>query len=423
MQIMRLDQVPESRIFARNESTTDVSGDVRAIIADVRENGDAALLRYAEKFDGGAPDRLEVTEDEFKEAEAVLDPAFLEILKKAAENIEFFHREQIRRGFEVRRDGAVMGQRILPLARVGLYVPGGTASYPSSVLMNTIPARLAGCGMIIIVTPAKAGKVAPQILAAAKIGGAHKVFKTGGAQAVAALAYGTESIPQVDKIVGPGNAFVAEAKRQVFGKVAIDMIAGPSEILVLADATADAALVAADLLSQAEHDKNACAVLVTDSEELAHSVNGELERQAAALPRAEVAQASLAQNGKLIVTDDLWKAVEVANRIAPEHLELFTEDPFRYLDKIKNAGSVFLGSSTPEAVGDYFAGCNHTLPTGGTARFSSPLSVDDFVKKSQYIYYERSALMREGPDIAAFARAEGLDGHARSVTMRLERAD
>ncbi|MGM9521551.1 MAG: histidinol dehydrogenase [Oscillospiraceae bacterium] len=422
IKIMSFGQVPEEEIFARAEDTADVSGIVFDIIDDVRRNGDSALKKYCKKFDGGAPECLEVSEEEFDEAFSSLEPEFINILKSAAKNIEAFHSRQQRSGFVMNRaDGVVLGQRVLPLEKVGLYVPGGTASYPSSVLMNTIPARIAGCGEIIIVSPAKGGKIAPQILAAAKIGGAHRVFKIGGAQAVAALAYGTETVPRVDKIVGPGNAFVAEAKRQVFGKVAIDMIAGPSEILVMADSSADPELVAADLLSQAEHDKNASAVLVTDCEALSVKVSAELEKQIPLLPRADIARASIDNNGKIIITDDLMKAVDAANRIAPEHMEICTEDPYKYLHLIKNAGSVFVGKNCPEAVGDYFAGCNHTLPTGGTARFSSPLSVDDFVKKSQYMYYTEEALLRDGESIAYFAEKEGLSAHARSVTKRLEK--
>ena len=424
IKIMTMGQVPESEIFARNFSEADVSGTVSEIIAQVRARGDAALMDYCEKFDGGAPESLQVSQEELLEAMDSLEPEFIQILKSAAANIEAFHRRQSRLGFVMNReDGVVLGQRVIPLERVGLYVPGGTASYPSSVLMNCIPARIAGCGEIIVVTPAHAGRVAPQILAAAAIGGAHKIFKVGGAQAVAALAYGTETIPAVDKIVGPGNAFVAEAKRQVFGTVAIDMIAGPSEILVLADSSANPEFVAADMLSQAEHDRNACAVLVTDSQKLAQETALELEKQLPQLPRYEIANESIEKNGKIIVTDDMLKAIEAANRIAPEHLEIYTRDPFQYLRLIKNAGSVFLGSNCPEAVGDYFAGCNHTLPTSGTARFSSPLSVDDFIKKSQYMYYTDAALRRDGYSIAYFAEKEGLSGHARSVTRRLEKGE
>ena len=422
IKLMTLGQVPESEIFSRAQEVLDVSGPVAEIIKNVRERGDAALRKYADKFDGGAPERLEVTKEETDAAIASLDPRFVQVLRDAAENIRLFHEKQLREGYSVRpRDGVVLGQRVHPLEKVGLYVPAGTAALPSSVLMSAVPAKIAGCGEIVVVTPARGGVVAPQILAAARIGGVHRVFKTGGAQAVAALAYGTESVPRVDKIVGPGNAYVAEAKRQVFGAVAIDMIAGPSEILILADRTADPEFVASDLLSQAEHDRNASAVLVTDCAELAKAVQAQLERQIPLLSRREIARASIDRNGKIIVTDDLSRAIEVANRIAPEHMEIYTADPMSYLDRVTNAGSVFVGRATPEPVGDYYAGCNHTLPTGGTARFSSPLSVDDFVKKSQYMYYEPSALLREGADIAYFAHMEGLDGHAGSVERRCAR--
>ena len=317
-------------------------------------------------------------------------------------------------------NGVVMGQKITPIERVGLYVPGGTAAYPSTVLMDSIPAKIAGCSEIVMVTPpGKTGKIHPAILAAAKIAGVTRIFKVGGAQAVAALAYGTESIPKVDKIVGPGNAFVAEAKKQVFGVVSIDMIAGPSEILVIADGKSDPAHVAADLLSQAEHDRLASAVLVTDSMALAKAVRAELEKQIPLLPRAEIARASIDNNGKIIVASDLKQVIEVSNEIAPEHLELMVDNPFDYLDGIRNAGSIFMGRNCPEALGDYMAGPNHTLPTSGTARFSSPLGVDDFVKKSQFTYYTRSALEAIGGKVAAFARQEGLEAHARSVTSRI----
>ena len=421
IKIMNVGSVSDEEIFARSTSASDVSAIVSDIIDDVRKNGDSALKKYCDKFDGGAPENLEVTPEEFDEAFDALDSEFIRILKSAAENIRTFHSRQLQEGFSIEKEcGIVLGQRVIPLEKAGLYVPGGTASYPSSVLMNTVPAKIAGCREVIIVTPAKGGKIAPQILAAAKIGGADRVFKIGGAQAVAALAYGTESVPAVDKIVGPGNAFVAEAKRQVFGRVAIDMIAGPSEILVLADGTCDPAYVAADMLSQAEHDKLASAVLVTDSAELAEKVSAELEKQIPLLPRAEIARASIDNNGKIIVAPDLEAGIAIANRIAPEHLEICVDEPFRYLDSIRNAGSVFLGKNCPEAVGDYYAGCNHTLPTGGTARFSSPLSVDDFIKKSQYMYYTDEALRRDGNDIAFFAEREGLHGHAASVTVRTE---
>ena len=422
IKLMTMGQVPESEIFARTEATADVSAPVAEIIRNVRERGDAALREYCDRFDGGAPESLEASPAEIDGALASLDPDFLRVMRDAAENIRLFHEKQLKESYAVRpRPGVTLGQRVHPLEKVGLYVPGGTAPLFSSVLMGVVPAKLAGCREIVVVTPAKGGQVAPEILAAARIGGADRVFKLGGAQAVAALAYGTESVPRVDKILGPGNAFVAEAKRQVFGKVAIDMIAGPSEILILADRSADPEFVAADLLSQAEHDKNASAVLVTDCEALARAVQAELERQIPQLSRREIARASIDRNGKIIVTDDLDKAVEAANRIAPEHMEIYTENPLDYLEKVVNAGSVFVGGATPEPVGDYYAGCNHTLPTGGTARFSSPLSVDDFVKKSQYMYYEPAALLREGADIAFFAHREGLDGHAKSVERRLAR--
>ena len=423
IKIYKFGQVPDSDIFARTMEEADVSAAVSAIIADVRENGDSALFKYAEKFDGGAPKELEVTEDEYESAFNALEPEFISSLKNAAKNIEAFHRRQVRDGFSMcGGDGIVLGQRVIPLEKVGLYVPGGTASYPSSVLMNCIPAKLAGCKEIAIVTPAKSGEIPPAILAAARIGGATRIFKTGGAQAVAALAYGTESIPAVDKIVGPGNIFVAEAKRQVFGRVAIDMIAGPSEILVVADITCNPAHIAADLLSQAEHDKMASAVLVTDSAVLADAVAKDIELQIPLLPRADIARASIDNNGKIIISHNLDEGIEIANRIAPEHLEICVNDPFKYLNKIRNAGSVFLGKNCPEAVGDYFAGCNHTLPTSGSARFSSALSVDDFIKKTQYMYYTEDALRAAAEDIERLAEKEGLHAHARSVTIRLEEA-
>ena len=415
-------QVPDEEIFARVQDDRDVSGIVADIIARVRAQGDKALAAYAEQFDGAAPERLEVTEAELDAAVAALDPEFVEILRQAAANIEAFHKHQVRSSFVVTdQPGVVMGQKVLPIEKVGLYVPGGTAAYPSSVLMNCIPAKLAGCREIVMVSPPTCGgDINPVILAAARIAGVHRVFRTGGAQAVAALAYGTESVPRVDKIVGPGNAFVAEAKRQVFGQVAIDMIAGPSEILVVADGKSDPAAVAADLLSQAEHDKLASAVLVTDSETLAKAVQAEIERQLPLLERQEIARASIDNNGKIIVAGDLAVAVQIANRIAPEHLELCMDNPFDWLDRIQNAGSVFMGRHCPEALGDYFAGPNHTLPTSGTARFSSPLSVDDFVKKTQFTYFTGDALERVAGKVDYFARQEGLTAHARSVTIRFD---
>ncbi len=423
IKMMKYGEVPSSEIFARGTAETDVSDIVADIIAEVRQKGDAALLAYAKQFDKADLQALEVSEAEIDAAFQKVEPAFIAVLQQAAENIRAFHRRQVRNSFVITGDGIVTGQKITPIAKVGLYVPGGTAAYPSTVLMDAIPAKIAGCKEICITTPALPdGSINPVILAAAKIAGVDRIFKTGGAQAVAALAYGTQSVPKVDKIVGPGNAFVAEAKRQVFGLVAIDMIAGPSEILVIADGKSNAAYVAADMLSQAEHDKMASAVLVTDSMALAEAVSAELERQLALLPREEIARTSIEQNGKIIVADRLDDVIAVANEIAPEHLELCVDNPFDYLDKIENAGSIFLGRYCPEALGDYFAGPNHTLPTSGTARFSSPLSVDDFVKKSQYTYYTKDALGAVADQIALFAQKEGLEAHAKSVTIRMDKA-
>ena len=421
IKLFRYNEIDRSEIFSREiGNTKSIENVVSDIIANVRENGDKALYEYCEKFDKVSLSSLEVTDKEVEEAFASVEPKFVEILRKASENIYAFHSRQVRNSFMINEnDGVVIGQKIIPIEKVGLYVPGGTAAYPSSVLMNCIPAKIAGCSEIVMVTPpSKDGKVNPVILAAAKIAGVKRIFKVGGAQAVAALAYGTETVPAVDKIVGPGNAFVAEAKKQVFGKVAIDMIAGPSEILVIADGTCNPVNVAADLLSQAEHDKMASAVLVTDSEELARGVSDELERQIPLLSREEIARASIDNNGKIIVTESIDQAVEVANSIAPEHLEICVDDPFRYLDKIKHAGSIFMGKNCPEALGDYFAGPNHTLPTSGTARFSSPLSVDDFIKKTQFTYYTREALEKVSRDIEYFANKEGLGAHAKSAVIR-----
>lgn len=423
IKMMKYGEVPSSEIFARGTAETDVSDIVADILAEVRQKGDAALLAYAKQFDKADLQALEVSEAEIDAAFQKVEPAFIAVLQQAAENIRAFHRRQVRNSFVITGDGIVTGQKITPIAKVGLYVPGGTAAYPSTVLMDAIPAKIAGCKEICITTPALPdGSINPVILAAAKIAGVDRIFKTGGAQAVAALAYGTQSVPKVDKIVGPGNAFVAEAKRQVFGLVAIDMIAGPSEILVIADGKSNAAYIAADMLSQAEHDKMASAVLVTDSMALAEAVSAELERQLALLPREEIARTSIEQNGKIIVADRLDDVIAVANEIAPEHLELCVDNPFDYLDKIENAGSIFMGRYCPEALGDYFAGPNHTLPTSGTARFSSPLSVDDFVKKSQYTYYTKDALGAVADQIALFAQKEGLEAHAKSVTIRTDKA-
>lgn len=420
--ILKVGQVPNSEIFARVTPEADVAAIVADIIADVKENGDTAVKAYCAKFDKAELTSLEVTPEEIQEAISQVEPEFLDILREAAENIRAFHSRQVRNSFVIAdKPGIVLGQKITPIEKVGVYVPGGTAAYPSTVLMDTIPAKIAGCPQLVMVTPpGRDGKVNPAILAAASIAGVNRIFKVGGAQAIAALAYGTESIPRVDKIVGPGNAFVAEAKKQVFGRVSIDMIAGPSEILVIADGKSNPVHVAADLLSQAEHDKLASAVLVTDSEKLALAVQAEVERQLPLLPRQEIARASIENNGKIIVAETLMAGIEIANEIAPEHLELQVDDPFSYLDAIQNAGSIFLGRSCPEALGDYFAGPNHTLPTSGTARFSNPLSVDDFVKKSQFSYYTPEALAKAADKIAAFAEKEGLRAHGRSVTIRKE---
>ena len=422
IKIMKYGEVKNSEIFARVSPTVNVEEIVADIIYNVRKNGDKALFEYTEKFDKAKLESLQVTEQEIDKAMSLVDDKFIEILKKATENITKFHEKQVRNSFIQNTDeGIVTGQKIIPVDRAGLYVPGGTAAYPSTVLMDAIPAKIAGCKQVVMVTPpSENGKVNPVILAAARIAGVDKIFKVGGAQAIAALAYGTESVPKVDKIVGPGNAFVAEAKKQVFGTVSIDMIAGPSEILIVADETVNPRFVAADLLSQAEHDKLASAVLVTNSMELAQKVSEELEVQIPELLRAEIARASIDNNGKIIVTDDLSKAIEISNEIAPEHLELCVDNPFDYLDAIRHAGSIFMGKNCPEALGDYFAGPNHTLPTSGTAKFSSPLSVDDFVKKTQYTYYTRSALEKVAEDVAYFAEKEGLTAHARSAVIRFE---
>ncbi len=421
IKIYNYNEINKSEIFIRDEAKSGVEKIVEDIIADVKENGDSALFKYCEKFDGAIMDTLEVTKAEIEEGLALVEPEFIEIIKKAAENIRAYHSRQVRNSFVINeKDGVVIGQKVIPIEKVGLYVPGGTAAYPSTVLMDSIPAKIAGCSEIVMVTPARGGKVNPVILAAASIAGVDRIFKVGGAQAVAALAYGTESIPKVDKIVGPGNAFVAEAKKQVFGKVSIDMIAGPSEILVVADGTCNPVYVAADLLSQAEHDKMASAVLVTESRELAEKVSAELERQIPLLEREEIARESIDNNGKIIIADSIAQAIDISNELAPEHLELCMDNPFDYLDKVKHAGSVFMGKYCPEALGDYFAGPNHTLPTSGTARFSSPLSVDDFVKKTQFTYYTKDALGQVYEDIAFFANKEGLGAHAKSATSRFE---
>lgn len=420
--IMKYGEVENSELFSRENLSANVEETVAEIIENVKTNGDKALFEYCEKFDGVTLSSLVVTEEEIDKAFETVEPEFIAVLEEAAENIRKFHSAQVRNSFIINdKNGVVMGQKIIPLDRVGLYVPGGTAAYPSTVLMDSIPAKIAGCPELFMVTPpSKDGSVRPEILAAAKIAGVDKIYKIGGAQAVAALAYGTETVKKVDKIVGPGNAFVAEAKKQVFGRVAIDMIAGPSEILIVADGSCNPEFMAADMLSQAEHDKNATAVLVTDDGDFAKKVSEQLELQIPALPRAEIARASVDNNGKIIVAENLLSAIDIANEIAPEHLELCVDNPFDYLDRIRHAGSIFMGKNCPEALGDYFAGPNHTLPTSGTAKFSSPLSVDDFVKKSQYTYFTADALEKVAGKVALFAEKEGLSAHARSATVRFE---
>ena len=422
IKILKYGEVDNKDIFARAVSDINVEEIVAEIIDNVRNNGDKALFEYCEKFDKAKLTSLLVSEEEIAEAMELVDDKFIEILEKAAKNIRKFHEKQVRTSFIINdEEGIVTGQKVIPVDRAGLYVPGGTAAYPSTVLMDSIPAVIAGCREVVMVTPPGAdSKVNPVILAAAKIAGVTKIFKLGGAQAIAALAYGTESVPKVDKIVGPGNAFVAEAKKQVFGEVSIDMIAGPSEILIVADGKSNPKHVAADLLSQAEHDKMASAVLVTDSYDLAKAVSEELEVQIPMLEREEIARVSIDNNGKIIVADTLDVSIEIANEIAPEHLELCVDNPFDYLDAIRHAGSIFMGRNCPEALGDYLAGANHTLPTSGTAKFSSPLSVDDFVKKTQYTYYTYDALKRVANDVSFFAQKEGLTAHAKSATIRIE---
>ena len=410
-------------IFSAKETKRDVSLIVTEIIEKVKKEGDKAIIELCEKFDKAKLNTLKVTEEEIETAYNKVEKEFIKTLEFASKNIYEFHFKQKREGFEVKRkEGVVVGQKITPIERAGIYVPGGTASYPSTVLMDAIPAIVAGCSRVVMVTPPNQnGEINPYILASAKIAGVTEIYKVGGAQAIAALAYGTESIPKVDKIVGPGNAFVAEAKKQVFGEVSIDMIAGPSEILVVSDNKSNPRFVASDLLSQAEHDKMASAVLVTDDIEFAKKVQQEIEVQLDSLERKDIARSSIDDYGKIIVTSNIERAIEVSNLIAPEHLELCLDNPFSYLDKIKHAGSVFLGRYTPEAVGDYLAGSNHTLPTSGTARFSSPLSVDDFIKKTQYVYYDENSLSQVADKIDLFAKKEGLTAHAKSATIRFEK--
>ena len=420
IRILEYGVVSEDRIFSRSTSSRDVSDVVSAILADVKERKDEALRDYTLKFDGAKIDSIEVSREEIESAAKSMDKDFMDVLKKAADNIRDYHSRQKRESFVVsEKDGVVLGQKIVPVSVAGIYVPGGTAAYPSTVLMDTIPAKIAKVDQVVMVTPpSEDGKISQAVLAAAFVAGVDRVFRIGGAQAIAALAYGTETVPKADKIVGPGNIYVAEAKKEVSGIVGIDMIAGPSEILIIADGKSNPKVVAADMLSQAEHDRNASAVLITDSMTLAQKVADELEIQLNALPREGIARASIESNGKIIVASSIDQSIEISDRIAPEHLEVCVDNPFDYLDKIRNAGSVFLGRNCPEALGDYLAGPNHTLPTSGTARFSSPLSVDDFVKKYQFTYYTKKALDEVVPDIALFARREGLEAHARSALVR-----
>ena len=419
IKIEKYDKKRGANVFIRRMNADPrVTASVAAIVEDVKERGDEAVREYSLKFDGWAGE-MPVSESEWAEGAAQCDAFLLQVMKEAAQNIADFHRRQIPQGFEIEKEnGVILGQKVTPLERVGIYVPGGTAAYPSTVLMNAVPASVAGVKEIIMVTPAKEGRIKPEILAAAKIAGVTKIFKVGGAQAIAALAYGTQTVPAVDKITGPGNIYVATAKKLVYGQVDIDMIAGPSEILVIADESADAERAAADMLSQAEHDVLASAVMVTTSARLAELVAAEIEKQLTELPRREIAQRSIENNGRVIVTESLDDAVEIANALAPEHLEVYTSDPFALLPRLVNAGSIFLGGYTPEPVGDYFAGPNHTLPTSGTARFSSPLSGADFVKRSSYIHYTKEALEKAGEKIAAFAESEGLQAHANAVRIR-----
>lgn len=421
LKIFKASQITaEEIVSARDLSYADVESGVKELICDVRENGDAAVRKYTLRFDKADVADFKVSDGEISLALERTGAEFVRILERAAKNIERFHAAQLRKDFKLDYDGITVGQRFLPVESAGIYVPGGTARYPSSVLMNAVPARLAGVKNIIMCTPPSPdGSIPDNILAAAKVAGVNAVYKIGGAQAIAAMAYGTESIPKVDKIAGPGNVYVATAKKLVQGAAGIDMIAGPSEILVIADKYANPEWVAADLLSQAEHDKLASAILLTDDPAFAEKCAEAVERRVKKLPRREIAEASLEANGKIIVTENLADAARLADEIAPEHLELAVRDSEELLKKIRNAGSVFLGYYTPEATGDYMAGANHTLPTGGTARFSSPLGVDDFIKKSQFIRFTPESLDSYAGDIAAFARAEGLTAHAESVEVRV----
>ena len=421
MRVYSTQKDPLADILARKYSeTADVSAVVQKILAQVQAEGDKALYQLIEEIDHVTLDSLTVSKDEIEAALQTISSDLLAVMEQAKENILAFHQKQLRQGFvSTKQNGVVMGQRIIPLACVGVYVPGGTAAYPSTVLMDVLPAKLAGVKKIVMMTPTDHnGQVPAAILAAAKIAGVDEIYKVGGAQAIAALAYGTETIPKVDKIVGPGNIYVATAKRMVYGKVDIDMVAGPSDVLIVADHSADPRWIAADLLAQAEHDKLAQAILITTEENMIEKIQLELAQQLAELPRKVIAEAAIENNGKIILVQNLTEALSLANQIAPEHLELSVAEPFALLGKVENAGSVFLGHHTPEVLGDYFAGPNHTLPTEGTARFYSPLSVDDFVKKSSYLYYTADALNEVGAAVELFAETEDLIGHARSMNVR-----
>nr|WP_314079879.1 histidinol dehydrogenase [uncultured Leptotrichia sp.] len=410
--------------LARSQfSYDDVNETVENILKDVKKRGDKALFEYTKKFDKVDLKTLEVSEEEIQKAFDTIDKELLEVIKYSHDNIKLFHEKQVRNNFIVKKENGVsLGQIINPIEKVGLYVPGGTAAYPSTVLMNTVPAKIAGCKEIIMVTPPTSdGTILPSLLVAAKIAGVDRIFKVGGAQSIAALSYGTESIPKVYKIVGPGNIYVAMAKKMVYGEVSIDMIAGPSEVLIIADDSANPVHVAADLLSQAEHDKLAASILVTTSKELAENVSEQLEIQLKELEREEIARTSIENQGRIIITKTIDEAIKISNEIAPEHLELAVSNPFELLTKIKNAGSIFMGHNTPEPLGDYLAGPNHTLPTSGTAKFSSPLSVDDFIKKSSFIYYSKEGLEEVKDKVIKFAESEGLTAHARSVSKRFEK--
>ena len=410
--------------LARSQfSYDDVNETVENILKDVKKRGDKALFEYTKKFDKVNLKTLEVSEEEIQKAFDTIDKELLEVIKYSHDNIKLFHERQVRNNFIVKKENGVsLGQIINPIEKVGLYVPGGTAAYPSTVLMNAVPAKISGCKEIIMVTPPTSdGTILPSLLVAAKIAGVDRIFKVGGAQSIAALSYGTESIPKVYKIVGPGNIYVAMAKKMVYGEVSIDMIAGPSEVLIIADDSANPVHVAADLLSQAEHDKLAASILVTTSKELAKNVAEQLEIQLKELEREEIARTSIENQGRIIVTKTIDEAIKISNEIAPEHLELAVSNPFELLTRVKNAGSIFMGHNTPEPLGDYLAGPNHTLPTSGTAKFSSPLSVDDFIKKSSFIYYSKEGLEEVKDKVIKFAESEGLTAHARSVSKRFEK--